>query len=146
MRLVLAKLCEFDIQADVDKYEFHVTKMKYLGLIVSTEKIKIDPVKVAAIHNWDRLTCVKEIHLFIGFCNFYQWFIREFSNVVSPLNAMTKKKAMKKQFVWADECKKAFWKLKNCVCKALIFCHFDPSKQYFVETNSSDYVNADVLS
>ena len=98
MRLVLAKLCEFGIQADVDKCKFHVTKTKYLGLIVSTKGIKIDLAKVAAIRNWDRPTCVKEIRLFIGFCNFYQRFIHRFSNMASPLNAITKKKAMKKQF------------------------------------------------
>ena len=96
VRLVLAKFCEFGIQVDVDKYEFHVTETKYLDLIVSTEGIKIDPTKVTAIRNWDRPTYVKEICSFIGFCNFYRQFICGFSNVASPLNAMTKKKAMKK--------------------------------------------------
>ena len=51
VQLVLAKLCEFGIQADVDKCEFHVTETKYLGLIVSTEEIKMDLAKVAAICN-----------------------------------------------------------------------------------------------
>ena len=51
VRLVLAKLREFGIQADVDKCEFYVTKTKYLGLIVSTKRIKMDPAKVAAIRN-----------------------------------------------------------------------------------------------
>ena len=33
------------------------------------------------------------------------------------------------------------------MCKAFfIFCHFDPNEQCFVETNSSDYINAGVLS
>ena len=59
---------------------------------------------------------------------------------------MTKKKAMKKQFAWTNECKKAFQELKNCVCKASILCHFDLSKQCFVETNSSNYINAGMLS
>ena len=62
------------------------------------------------------------------------------------LNAMTKKKAMKKQFAWTDECKKAFRELKNCMYKIPILCHFDPSKQYFMEIDLSNYVNADVLS
>ena len=99
VRLVLAKLCEFNTQADVDKCKFYVIKTKYLGLIVSTERIKMDPAKVTAIRNWDRPTCVKEIHLFISFCNFYQQFIRGFSNVASLLNAIIKKKAMKKQLI-----------------------------------------------
>ena len=32
------------------------------------------------------------------------------------------------------------------MCEAPIFCHFDPSKQCFVETNLSNYINAGVLS
>ena len=51
VRLVLAKLREFGIQADVDKYEFHVTETKFLGLIISTEGIKMDSAKVKAIQN-----------------------------------------------------------------------------------------------
>lgn len=99
VQLVLAKLCKFDIQADVNKCEFHVTETKYLDLIVSTKEIKIDPAKVAAICNWDRPTCVQEVCLFIDFCNFYCHFIKGFSDVASPLNTTTKKKAMKKFFV-----------------------------------------------
>ena len=49
MRKVLAKLQEAGIPADVDKCEFYVTKTKYLGLIISTDGIKIDPAKVDTI-------------------------------------------------------------------------------------------------
>ena len=90
MRLVLAKLCEFSIQADVDKCEFHVTKTKYLGLIISTEGIKIDPAKIKAIRQWDMLTCMQEVCLFVGFCNFYRWFIKNFSKTAGLLNALTR--------------------------------------------------------
>lgn len=47
--LVLAKFWEFRIQTDVDKWEFHMTKTKYLCLVISIENIKIDPAKVKAI-------------------------------------------------------------------------------------------------
>ena len=49
VRLVLAKLCEFGIQADVDKCKFHVTKTKYLELIISIERIKMNLAKIEAI-------------------------------------------------------------------------------------------------
>ena len=49
VRLVLTKLCKFEIQADVDKCEFHMTKTKYLGLIISTEGIKMDSAKIETI-------------------------------------------------------------------------------------------------
>ena len=46
---MLAKLKKFGIQADVDKCEFHVTETKYLGLIISTDRIKMDSARVEAI-------------------------------------------------------------------------------------------------
>ena len=49
-------------------------------------------------------------------------------------------------FTWTTECEQAFQDLKNWVCEDPILCHFDPTKQYFVETDSSDYVNVGVLS
>ena len=75
----------------MDKCEFHVTETKYLGLIVSTKGIKMDPSKVDAIRLWDAPTCVKEVQSFIGFCNFYRQFIRNFLKIAGPLNLLTKK-------------------------------------------------------
>lgn len=68
---MLAKLCEFDIQVDVDKCEFHITKTKYLGLIISKDGIKIDFAKIKAIKNWSTPKHVKNVRAFVGFCNFY---------------------------------------------------------------------------
>ena len=65
---MLAKLQEFGIQTDMDKCEFHVTETKYLGLIISTDGIKMDPAKVKAIWNWSTPTCVRDVQGFIGFC------------------------------------------------------------------------------
>ena len=48
-----------------------MTKTKYLGLIVSTNGIKMDSAKVDAIKQWDSPTCVREVCSFIEFCNFY---------------------------------------------------------------------------
>ena len=109
MRKVLTKLREAGIQADVDKCEFHVTETKYLGLIISTDGIKIDPSKVDAIKSWDTPTCVREVRSFIGFCNFYRRFIRSFSKIAGPLNTLTKKDV---KFAWTDECELAFQRLK----------------------------------
>ena len=120
-----------------------MTETKYLGLIVSTKGIKIDPSKVDAIKSWDTPTCVREVRSFIGFCNFYRQFISNFSKIAGPLNTLTKKDV---KFEWSVECDWAFKGLKQRVCKALILKHFDPSKQCHVETDSSDYVSAGVLS
>ena len=140
---VLIKLWEAGIQANVDKCEFYMTETKYLGLIISTNGIKMDPAKVDAIKQWDSPICVREVCLFIGFCNFYCQFIRDFSKIARPLNTLTKKNV---KFTWTEECKLAFEELKKCVCKAWILIYLDPSKKCHVETDLSDYISTGVLS
>ena len=66
------------LQADIDKCEFHVTKISYLRLIISIEGIRMDLKKVEAVQKWETPTCVKDVQAFIGFANFYRRFIRAF--------------------------------------------------------------------
>ena len=88
---MLVKLWEARISADVDKCKFHMTKTKYLGLMISTDGIKMDLAKIDAIKQWDTPTCVQEVYSFNRFCNFYWQFIKNFSKIAGPLNTITKK-------------------------------------------------------
>ena len=148
VQAVLTKLREAEIQANVKKCKFHVTETKYLGLIISTNSIKMDPAKIEAICTWNILTSVKEVHSFIKFCNFYCQFIQRFSRIASELITLIKKGNANKPFrlMWTNRCKKTFQNLKNCVCEEPILAHFDPRKQCFVKLDSSDYINTGMLS
>ena len=143
VRKVLAALQKAGLQADIDKCEFHVTKISYLGLIISTEGIRMDPKKVEAVQNWETPTCVKDVQAFIGFANFYRRFIRAFSEVVRPMIATVKKNTT---FHWTSECQKSFELLKERFTTAPVLAHFDFEKECILETDSSDNVSAGVLS
>ena len=143
VRAVLIKLREAGLQADVDKCEFHVTETKYLGLIISVDGIRMDPAKVKAIQEWEIPTCLREVRSFIGFCNFYRRFIRGFSKIAKPLDALTKKERI---FEWTSACEKAFRTLQKRIGESPILIHFDRDKQCYLETDSSDHVNGGVLS
>jgi hypothetical protein len=49
--MVLKRLQDVGLQCNIKKYKFYVTKVIYLGLIISYNRIKMDPKKVAAIIN-----------------------------------------------------------------------------------------------
>lgn len=102
----------------------------------------MDLAKVEAIKNQSTPKCVKDVRAFVGFCNFYRQFIQNFSKIARPFNFLTRKVIV---FVWSANCKKVFQELKQRACETLILKHFDPSKKYFVETTSSNYINAGVL-
>jgi hypothetical protein len=49
VRSVLNALKGAGLQLDVDKCEFHQTKVTYLGYVVGVDRIRMDPKKVQAI-------------------------------------------------------------------------------------------------
>ena len=71
MRRVLMAFRKAGLQADIDKCEFHVTEVNYLGLIITSNGIRMDPHKVSAVQQWETPTCVRDVQSFIGFANFY---------------------------------------------------------------------------
>ena len=61
VRKIFAALQKLGLQVNIDKCVFHVTKISYLGLIISTKGIRMDPKKVKAVQNWETLTCVRDV-------------------------------------------------------------------------------------
>jgi type III secretory pathway component EscU len=86
---VLLQLCKAGLQADIKKCEFNVICTKYLGFVVSTDGIEVDLEKVEVICNWKHLTTVKGVQSFLGFCNFYWYFIQNYSKTAASLTQLT---------------------------------------------------------
>ena len=55
----------------IKKCEFHTTKTEFCGFIIKLKKLSIDPKKIKAIVNWQELSNITELKLFLGFCNYY---------------------------------------------------------------------------
>ena len=90
VRKVLYNLQKAGLYLDVWKYDFSVTEVKYLGLIITTEGLKMDLKKNDTILNWKVPRCIKDIQAFLEFANFYQRFIAGYSSITVPLTALTK--------------------------------------------------------
>jgi hypothetical protein len=58
---MLARLCEHDLFLKAEKCKFDVKEVKYLGLIISKNKITMDSMKLAGIHDWPALTNIKGV-------------------------------------------------------------------------------------
>ena len=143
VRKVLERLRAAGLQADIKKCEFHVEEVKYLGLVISTQGIRMDPEKVAAVRDWESPANVKDVQSFLGFANFYRRFIKGFSRIAGPLTKLTGKN---NPFIWSADCQQAFDKIKDSFDLDLILMHYDPDKPVILETDSSDHVNAGIMS
>src|SRR6266481_8279703 len=74
-----------------EKCLFKCLTVEYLGLVLSEGHVGIDPVKIAGVEEWPTPKNVTEVQSFVGFINFYQRSIPNFSHVASPLHRLTKK-------------------------------------------------------
>jgi len=143
VKRVLERLCEAGLQADLKKCEFHVTKTTFLGFVISTDGIRPDPRKLEAVRCWERPTTVKQVQSFLGFCNFYRRFVREYGRIARPLTNLTKKGV---PFAWTEECQHAFEELKARLLEEPVLAHFHHDRPTRVETDASQGVVAGVMS
>ena len=58
---VLERLRDAGLHINLKKYKFLVTEVKYLGLIVTTKGIYMDPKKVYIITKWQALNYIKDV-------------------------------------------------------------------------------------
>ena len=72
-----------------DLEEHRIPSIEYLSMIISQDKIQMDPAKLSAVLNWPTPKCVKDVQSFLGFGNFYRRFIQGFANITAPLTSLT---------------------------------------------------------
>ena len=94
----------------LDKSEFWLTEVNFLGHVVSEARIAVDHSKVEAVQEWQRLTNVFEIRSFLGLAGYYKRFMGDFSRIAAPMTRLTRKGV---KFEWNEECENAFQELKR---------------------------------
>ena len=140
---VLKQLKDNDLFLKPMKCEFNKNKVEYLGMIIKEGKISMDPRKLAGLRNWPALTSVKQTRKFLGFRNFYQWFIQHFSQLAKPLNDLLQKD---QRFNWTTECQQAFETLKKHFTEELVLMMPDQTKPFQIEMDALKYATGPVLT
>jgi len=115
----------------------------YLGLIISKDHIAMDPIKVQGVTDWLQPAKVKDIQSFIGFVNFYQRFIHNFSEIACPLHVLTHKS---KDWSWGAAEQQAFDALKSAVTSTPTPAFPSKSSPFHLECNASDFATGAILS
>ena len=83
------------------------------------------------------------MQLFLGFCNFYQRFIKNYSRIAWPLSLLTYKN---QPFYFNTIYRQAFNKLKKQLVSTPLLAHFNPERPLMLETNALDSIIASVYS
>ena len=66
--------------------------MQFLGHVLTSDGISVDPSKVQDVLNWKSPKSVHQIHQFLGLAGYYRCFIMDFSKIAQPMTKLQKKK------------------------------------------------------
>ena len=134
LRIVLQLLRDHQQYAKFSKCEFLLTKVRFLGHVVLTSGVSVDPEKVKAVMSGERPKSVFEISSFLGLAGYYRRFIEDFSRLAAPITRLTRKEV---KFDWDDRCEEAFQELKKRLTTTPILIVLDRGQGYTVYCDAS---------
>lgn len=116
LKEVFQLLREQKLYANLKKCEFFTNSLIFLGYVVSSEGMKMDPSKIEAILNWPIPQTLHDIRSFHGLASFYCCFIKNFSSIIAPITECLKGGSFK----WTNDAEKSFGLIKQKVTNAPI--------------------------
>ena len=142
LRLLFERLRAADLKLKEVKYNFLKRHIQYHGHIVSGEGITPLP-ELNSIQKMLPPKTPKEIKQFYGLIGYYRKFVTRFSDLVQPLNALTRKDV---EFKWTPVCQESFELLEASLMTDAILTYPDPNLPYVLFTDASKYAWACVLT
>ncbi|GKE60747.1 putative reverse transcriptase domain-containing protein, partial [Tanacetum coccineum] len=115
LKLILELLKKEELYAKFSKCDFWLPKVQFLGHVIDSEGVHVDPAKIESIKDLASPKTPKEIRQFLGLAGYYRRFIEGFSKISRPMTKLTQK-SMK--FEWGEKEEAAFQLLKQKLCSA----------------------------
>jgi hypothetical protein len=110
LRAVFTALRDAHLFGNLEKCVFCTDRVSFLGYVVTPQGIEVDQAKMEAIQGWPVPKTITQVQSFLGLAGFYSRFVKDFSTIAAPLNALTKKVV---PFSWGTTQENAFTMLKD---------------------------------
>jgi hypothetical protein len=143
LRKVFQRLKENKLYAKLEKCEFEVKEMDFLGHRIIKEGLKMNDHKVKEILDWEPPKLVPALRSFLGLTSYYCKFIKNFAKIAAPLTNLLKKFAG--TYEWDGACDEAFEALKGLLVKAQVLKLLDFDKDFEIHSDASDFPIGRVL-
>ncbi|GKA93409.1 putative reverse transcriptase domain-containing protein [Tanacetum coccineum] len=122
------------LYAKFSKCDFWIHIVQFLGHLIDSQGLHVDPAKIEAVKNWTSPTTPTEVRQFLGLAGYYRRFIEGFSKIAKPLTKLTQKN---KSYIWGEEQESAFQLLKQKLCEAPILALPEGNDNFVVYCDAS---------
>nr|GFA94300.1 putative reverse transcriptase domain-containing protein [Tanacetum cinerariifolium] len=129
LTLILELLKKEELYAKFSKCEFWIPKVQFLGHVIDSKGIPVDPTKIESIKDWASPKTPMEIRQFLGLAGYYRRFIKSFSKIAKLMTKLTQKNGEKEEA--------AFQLIKQKLCSSPILALPKGSKIFIVYCDAS---------
>nr|GFA95123.1 putative reverse transcriptase domain-containing protein [Tanacetum cinerariifolium] len=134
LKQILELLKKEELYAKFSKCEFWIPKVQFLGHVIDSKGIHVDPAKIKSIKDWASPKSPTKIRQFLGLAGYYRRFIEGFSKIAKPMTKLTQKNV---KFEWGDKQEAAFQLLKQKLCSAPNLALPEGSEDFIVYYDAS---------
>ena len=117
IRLVLTRLKDAGLTANVSKCCWGHTHCEFLGHLVGEGMVSPADLKVQAVRQFTRPGTKKQVRQFLGLTGYYRKFVPEYASHSFHLTETTKKSAPER-VAWSKALDSEFIYLKECICSS----------------------------
>lgn len=134
---------KYGLKLRPEKCQLLRRQVKFLGHCVSYQGVAPDPDKVTAVQHFLTPKTVRHVRAFLGFVGYYRRFIKNFSKIAKPLNALLAgtgrpRRHTSPRITWSPECEEAFQQLKAELLQAPILAYADFTQPFLLYTDASN--------
>ncbi|GJS78503.1 putative reverse transcriptase domain-containing protein [Tanacetum coccineum] len=134
LKAILELLKKEELYAKFSKCKFWIPKVQFLGHVIDSQGIHVDPSKIESIKDLASPKTPTEIRQFLGLAGYYQRFIEGFSKIAKLMTKLTQKGV---KFDWSDKEEASFQLIKQKLCSAPILALPEGSKDFVVYCGAS---------
>ena len=137
LELILSRLHAAGLTINLSKCSFFQKSVKFLGHLISSAGIAVDPDKIDKVANWPVPRTTKQLASFLGMASYMRKHVKDFALIAAPLQKLLHKDA---RFQWSDKAQASVDHLRVALCEAPILAvpDFRPdSGTFLLETDAS---------
>ena len=139
LNMVIHALTKAGFKLKPSKCKITYSAIQFMGAVVDGDQRGVCPLKAEVFTKLQRPRMGKEVQKVLGFVNFLRDFIPLYSCVVGPLEGLRSTKKIDNDLWLSSGGKKAFDLAKEILSRAPVLSNPDWSKEFFVETDASQF-------
>ena len=144
LRAVFLRMQQYDMKLNPKKCKLLASETEFLGKNISGKGISITDNKIQAIREWPLPKTQRQLHQFLGFCNFCRHHMKDYADLSADLYQLLDVNRPS-YFPWTKEHTKMFETLKTKLSTAPTLSYPHANGKFILYSDASDKQIAGVL-